>query len=256
MYCYQDSKKWNACIPTFKEVVTTLKLEKRDKRQSEMYHWKDVVKRLLQEDDIVFAIKVTHQIIKSYTDRMDYGDLWHYIQPVIRILFQKHAKDVWPLFSEAIINASPAEGYKYMRLLDSGNAFDKKKPSVLSDLPDEILIDWCLQNPEIAPEFVAETTDVLLEDGEKYKISPRAIFLIDNFGDNNNILSALSSNMSSFGWSGSMVPYLQKEIEVLQTLKNHNNRNVRDWINNRLDYLNKMTERENIRDEEHDWGIY
>jgi hypothetical protein len=143
-----------------------------------------------------------------------------------------------------------------MQLLGSGSSFDKKKPSVLSELPEEILNEWCLQNPETAPEFVAQTTEVLLEFDDKYQISPRAQFLIDNFGDNENVLSALSANLSSFGWSGSLVPYLQKEVAAVEGLKEHKNIHVRNWVNKRLDYLSKMIERETRRDEEHDWGIH
>ena len=63
-------------------------------------------------------------------------------------IFQKHAKDVWPLFSDAIKNAAPLEEYRLIQLLGSGSSFNKKKPSVLSDLPDELLTEWCLQNPD------------------------------------------------------------------------------------------------------------
>ncbi|MBN2570350.1 MAG: hypothetical protein JXB42_13060 [Deltaproteobacteria bacterium] len=258
MYCHGDAKKWNNCNPTFKEIVIMLKLDKEDKNQGqlEMYHWHDVVKKLLKSNDSAFAIDITKQILASCTNRINLGDLWHYVQPIIRILFQQHAKDIWPLFSEAIKNAAPLEEYRLMQLLDSGSSFDKKKPSVLSDLPDELLNEWCLQNPETAPEFVARTTDVLLDVGDKYEISSRAKFLIDNFGDNEQVLSALSANMSSFGWSGSLVPYLQKETEALEPLKGHTNSNVKNWVSRRLDYLSKMIERETRRDEEHDWGVY
>jgi hypothetical protein len=257
MYCHGDSEKWNSCKSTFREIVITLKLDKENKKrgQLKMHHWHDVVKKLLQDDDKEFAMDLTRQILSSCTDKINYGDLWHYIQPIIRIVFQKHAENVWPLFSEAIINSAPLDEYGLTQLLGSGSSFEKKEPSVLSELPDGILNQWCLQNPEKSPVFVAKTTDVLLESDEKYKISPRAQFLIDNFGDNENVLSALSANLSSFGWSGSLVPYLQKEITAIKGLKDHKNNNVRNWINRRLDYLFSMIERETCRDEERDWGI-
>ena len=258
MYCHGDNEKWNNCKSTFKEIVVKLRLDrdKKNQGQLEMHHWYDVVKKLLRDDDKVFAIDITRQILTSCTNKLSYGDMWHYIQPIVRIIFQKHAKDVWPLFSEAIRNAVPLEEYRLIQLLGSGSSFKKKKPSVLSELPDEILTEWCLQNTETAPEFVAQTTDVLLETNDKYQISPRAQFLIDNFGDNEKVLSELSANLSSFGWTGSLVPYLHKEVEALKELKDHKNINVRNWVNRRLDYLSKMIERETRRDEEHDWGIY
>lgn len=258
MYCYQNSENWQNCKTTFREIVTALRLYKSDKRGGhlEMYHWHDVVEKLLQSENEIFAIDVTKQILAINIDKIDYGDLWHYVQPIIRTILQKYAKDVWPLFSEAIKNAAPLEKFRFKHLLNPGSSFDKKKPSVLSDLPDDIFREWCRQNPDIVPEFVAQTTDVLLDIDDKYQISPRAQFLIDNFGDDEHVLSGLSANLSSFGWRGSAVPYLRKEIAALETLKNHKNANVRRWIRERLNYLAKMIERETIRDEERDWGIY
>jgi len=82
------------------------------------------------------------------------------------------------------------------------------------------------------------------------------MFLINNFGDNEQVLSSLSSNLSSFGWSGSMVPYLQKETAALKTLIDHKNTNVQNWVKRRLAYLSRSIEQESLRDDEHDWGIY
>jgi len=258
MYCFGDDKKWNNCRDSFREIVVNLRLDKERKKQSqlEIHHWKDVVKKLLQSEDAYFAIEIIKQILKGCADGHNFSDLWHYVQPIIRIIFQKYAKDVWPLFSEAIKNSDPLEEYRIMHLLDTGNSFDKKEPSVLSDLPDDLLKEWCLQFPETAPEFVARTIEILLEEEDRYKISPKAQFLLDNFGNNERVLSALSSNLSSFGWSGSLVPYLQKEIDALKLLEDHENQNVRDWVRRRRDYLSQMIERESLRDEEHDWGIF
>jgi hypothetical protein len=258
MYCHGNSERWNNCKPTFREIVITVRLDNDKKKQSqlEMHHWHDVVKKLLQSEDTDFAVDLTRQILSSCSDRLNVGDIWHYVQPIIRIIFQQHGKNVWPLFTEAIKSAAPLEEYRIIQLLDSGNSFNKKEPSVLSDLPEELLRDWCLQEPDTAPVFVAHSTDVLLNATDGYQISPRAQFLIDNFGNNKQVLSALSANMSSFGWSGSLVPYLQKETVALEALKGHENHNVRNWVNRRLDYLYKKIERESRLDEEHDWGIY
>lgn len=86
-------------------------------------------------------------------------------------------------------------------------------------------------------------------------LSPRAQFLIDHFGDNDRVLSSLSANMGSFGWTGSLVPYYQSELAAIQILKNHNSSNVREWAQRMITYLEKMIEKEKRSDEEHDWGI-
>jgi hypothetical protein len=258
MYCHGDKEKWKNFNSTFRDIVIDIELGSADniKGQLAMQHWYDVVEALLQDDDIDLAIDLTKKIIRGYTDNINYGEMWHYIQPITRIVLQKHAKDVWPLFSEAIDNSTPLEEYGLIQLLATGSSFGNKMPSVLADLPEDILKEWCFQSPDTAPIFVAQTTDVFLEDDGKYQLSPRADFLLNNFGDNNKVLSALWANLSSYGWSGSLVPYLKKEFAALEGLKEHKSKHVRKWVNESLEYLTKRIERETQRDEEDHWGIH
>jgi hypothetical protein len=76
------------------------------------------------------------------------------------------------------------------------------------------------------------------------------MFLIDNFGNNKEVLSALTSNLGTFGWTGSLVPYYQRELSMFKLLKNHKIEEVRKWVNRNIDYLTKMIDREKCRDEE------
>ena len=257
MYCHGNKERWDKCRSTFKDIVTKLLLDRDNNRnQLEMHHWHDVVEKLLTSEDEEFAKAISKNIIKSCSDRMGYGDLWHYIKPLIRKIFQQYGREVWPIFANAIKSAGPKNDYWLTQLLNSEDRFDRQKPSVLAELPDDLLRQWCFQEPDIAPEFVASATDVLSDAGDGYQISSRAIFLINNFGDDKRVLSSLSANIGSFGWSGSLVPYYQNELAAFETLKNHENANVRGWVNQRIGYLTKMIEREKRHDEEHDWGIY
>ena len=80
-------------------------------------------------------------------------------------------------------------------------------------------------------------------------------YLIDNYGDNEEILVALSRNMSSFGWTWSVVPYYEKEIKALTEFQSHKSVNVREWADRRIRYLDDSIKAERIRDEETAWGI-
>lgn len=257
MYCHGHSGKVTECKEAFKDIVVNLRLDK-DKQfsQLEVYHWHDVVEKLLVTEDEGFAISITYQIVKSCSDKMDYSDQIHYIKPIIRKIFKMYGEKTWPIFAEAIKNSDPITEYRLIQLLNAGDSFGKSETSVLAELPDDILKNWCTQEPTTAPEFVASATDVLMDIGGQYVISPRAKFLLDNFGDDERVLASLSSNIGSFSWTGSLVPYYQKELAALETIKDHQNPKVREWVNRRMLYLDKMIEREKIRDEEHDWGVY
>jgi len=257
MYCYGNQEKWEQCRKTFREIVVRVPLY-RDLKQTQldMHHWYEVAKKLLISEGKEFAKEISLKIVESCAENLDFSDMWHYTQPLVREMFQTFGRDLWPIFSEAIETADPTKVYMLTELLGSEDRFDKKSPSVLSELPDELLREWCFQEHEIAPKFVAEATEVLLKNEKGVQISQRAIFLLDNFGDDKRVLSALSMNLGSFGWTGSLVPYYQTELDALQVLKNHEKATVREWVKNRIDYLTKMVELERRRDEEHDWGIY
>lgn len=257
MYCHGKQERWEQCRAVLADIVIKLPLDRdSEQNQNKMYAWQDIVEMLLISEGTEFSKVISKNIIDSCSDKLNYSDLWHYIKPIIRKIFQQHGRSVWQLFAEAIKNADPMKEYRLNQLLNSGDMFDKKEPSVLAELPDDLLREWCLQQPDIAPEFVARTTDVLLDTAEGFLISPRARFLLDNFGDDKEVLSALSANFGSFGWTGSLVPYYQREKTALEILKSHQKASVREWVNKRIDYLNKMIEKEKRHDEEHDWGIY
>ena len=186
---------------------------------------------------------------------MDYGDLRHYVKPIMRILLKDYGKDVWALVSDAIKTANPTNEYRLSQLFSKEDSFSKKQTSVLAELSEEILHDWCRTEPDKAPLFIAHSTDVYIEDNDEYRISPRAQFLIDEFGENKKILSALSKNMGTFGWSGSVVPIYKKEVLALEPLLKHKHQSVREWADSRIAYLNKAIERESMLDEEMEWGI-
>ncbi|MBU1182550.1 MAG: hypothetical protein KKF00_10385 [Proteobacteria bacterium] len=257
MYCQGNAERWQVCKTVAKEIIIKMPINKSAiQNQHEMYHWKDITEKLLATEGVDFAVTISCNIIAACLDEISYSDLLHYVKPITRIIFRQHGREVWPAFSDAIKNADPLKKYRLSHLLNTENTFEKMKPSVLADLPDDLLRDWCFQEPDIAPKFVAEVTDIILETEEGTKISPRATFLIDNFGDNKEVLSALTTNISTFGWTGSLVPHYQRELSMFEFLKNHEKVEVREWVNRRIGYLTKMIDREKCRDEEHDWGIY
>jgi len=257
MYCYGKQDKWELCRPTFNNLVINLSLVRPNKYvNSAMYQWHDVVEKLLGSEGEEFAKAISKKIIESCLDEIDYSVLRFSIKPILRKIFQQYGREVWPIFSETIKNIDTVYEHRLVRLLQSEDMFNNKKVSVLGDLPDDLLREWCIQEPEIAPLFVAQATDILDEINKNYEISPRAKFLIDNFGDNKQVLSYLSENLGTFGWSGSLVPYYKKELDALITLKTHENKKVREWANQRIEYLLKRIEIEERRDKEHEWGIY
>ena len=87
------------------------------------------------------------------------------------------------------------------------------------------------------------------------RVVARAQFLIDEFGDNDKVLAALSANMHSFGWHGSAVPIYQKLVSALEPLLKHKLATVQSWTEKNIEYLSKGIKQETQRDEELTWDI-
>lgn len=253
MYCHGNDERWKACHDEFCEILVSVNL---DKEQKDYYHWKSATEKLLNLGDVYFAKAISQKIINNCTDKLDYSTLLHCVKPVVRVLFKNYGYDVWPIFARAIKTSDEILEYRLSQLLTSGTGFDRKELCLLSELPEEVLHKWCKDEVEIAPEFVAQSATVLLADGDDYKISSLAQYIIDEFGDDKNVLNALSINISSFSWSGSVVPYYRKEIAALSNLKKHDKPSVREWAHKRISSLERIIEKELQRDSESEWGLY
>lgn len=258
MYCHGNEERKAATRPAFKELTLCLPLgDSKAGPRLGTFHWEQAVQGILKdESELAFSLDLARHIVKQNANDVDYSDRIHYVRPVLRTLFTKFGENVWPVFAEVIRDAGAVQKYYLSSLLGSDDGFNEKSPSVLADLPDQVLKNWCFAEPEVAPEFLAGATDVLIETDGAVSMSPRARFLLDTFGDDENVLSALSANLGTFGWAGSLVPYYSRELAVLQPLTDHQKPEVRTWISKRIAYLNKVIERERQHDQEGEWGLY
>ncbi len=258
MYCHGDEHKFDENLSTLMSLVTTVPLyAKTSGGSTDMYNWAEITKMLIKTEGFEFCENICHQIIASANNRLDYSDMLYSIKPILSDIMAVYGEQLWPLFGEAIILAEPMKQHWLERILARENSFEDKQESILSILPLELVIEWCKNNLEIAPIFVARTVNVFEYKGEMAK-RPTALFiaLLENFGELKGFGSALSSNLVSRAWSGSLVPHLESEKTALKPLLNKSNNNVRSWVRNYISYLEKSIESESIRNDEHDFGVY
>ena len=258
MYCYGDENKFYATKETLKILVTSVPLNNKSRGgHSDMYHWKEIVSKLLKIEGLEFSKDVCRQTIEATDDKLDYSDIWYSIKPVLLEIMSCYGKELWPLFGNAIVLAEPMKRYWLQSLFARENSSSKNQVSVFSVLSTELVITWCKENPGIAPYFVARAINIFerKDDGSK---QPTSLFiaLLENFGDLESFGGELSANLGSGGWSGSLVPYLESDKSALTPLLEHSNHHVRNWVRNYIAYLDKSIAYESMRDDEYDLGIY
>lgn len=134
----------------------------------------------------------------------------------------------------------------------NGNSYSAGQ-GILFRNPDHYatILAWCRQHPEIAPERIAHMMPLSISNNDEIKWHPFSKAIIDEFGNNEKLISQLSSNMGTFGTVGSSIPYFLTQKKLLEELIKHPIERVREWAIGMLDYTEKTIKLERLGDEEH-----
>ena len=123
------------------------------------------------------------------------------------------------------------------------------RKDILKDI--DLIFDWCTSNQPLAPARLAELVPIYEDNNTKYSVwHSLAKRIIDDFGDNESVLSHLSSNMGSYSWTGSVVPLLEAKKEIFKSIENHEIELVSNWATKYLSYADEQIRKEKNRDEE------
>ena len=175
------------------------------------------------------------------------------MKPVVSTLLSDFPEIAWPIIGQAIVSdRGQAWRLRYVFLGDLFSFKQEKNPTILS-LPEDTLFAWCRAHPDSAPAFVAGVVPILTtyrNDASERSLHPVMRRLIDEFGDRDDVLQAVSLNTGS--WSGSKTNYFALYQEPLRTLYAHPKRQVQRWAKTMLRHLDTRIEHARNEDEEQD----
>ncbi len=235
MYFFRQADRLESLRPQLKLMAANMKLAERHPYGSHMdqHHSTEAIRWLLNKgsddrDAAAIALILAQHLAD---DPIELGK--QYIRPHLPGLFSKFAHIVWPVIGQAIVS-DKANQWRLRNVLGDAFAIDDEKQSLIAQLPADMLFAWCHAHPEVAPAFLAGIISVLKRDnsnGAPPQLDPLARRLLDEFGDREDVLAALNSNMYTFGWSGSVGDYYQQYIEPMRSLASHPIGAVRRWSN-------------------------
>lgn len=256
MYLFSDADRIESIRDQVKRLILAAPLHKNQKSSTDFHHWASLIESILAKSDDNFLVSLSLQLIAACQSGFNHGDLWHYVKPLLLKLAQEHGDLLWQHFGDAISKAKGMELYWLQQLLDRENSFSMKMPSILSSFPADKIISWCNEHPELGPSFVASCVNIMELADESQVPSKLFVSLLENFGDDKRVINALAANMNSRGWSGSLVPYLERDKEALTSLLSHQDVKVSQWTRNYIDYIDNQIARESGLDAERDLGIF
>lgn len=250
---YHNKELKSSLIPIFEECIIKLGMNKKHIGQLDGYRWTQIVCLILGDSSKVeFARFINNSIIGSISFENSYH-LDNYVQDIYEVLLKEHFDSIWPELSEALLSKdeSYAKFYGLKHILGSHIGGVGRSIGVLFVGNIDMIFEWCKANCPLAPSRLAELVPIFNNDNQEYsEWHPIALRLIAEYGHYEDVLSNLGSNMGTFSWTGSLVPFLESKKELFSTIKNHSVNEVSIWANKYLQYLDEDIKRERIRDEE------
>ena len=258
MYVHGDYQRLEQLRLQLRKIAAAAgQLTKHPRSTMDRHHFEEIIGWILKKgrndsDAASIALSLTKQIATANEELGD--DL---IKPLLPRLLRDFPEIVWPVLGEAIIRDQKNAWLMELSLGDS-YSFQSKKPAIL-ELPEEVLFAWCYAYPDIAPAFVAALLPILTSRDLKDKaraLHPKTKRLLDEFGDRENVLKALTRNMHSYGWTGSRADYYALYDGPLELLEKHIHGPVRRWAKKTRNNLRDQID--DVRNEEDEqnanWG--
>lgn len=248
-----DENKKASLLPIYKTCLHKLGVNRKFKRQLDDYKWSEAISLIISnENEVEFAQFINKSVINSISWENSYH-LDHYIQKIYEILMKVHFNSIWPDLSEALLSKEESyiTFYGLKHILGSHIGGVGRTIGVLFEGDIDAIFKWCHENKPLAPARIAELTPIFSNNNTDYsEWHPVALRLLNDFGDIKEVLSSLSSNMGTYSWTGSVVPFLEAKKELFQQISDHPIEQVRNWATSYIAYLDKDIEQEKNRDAE------
>lgn len=171
-----------------------------------------------------------------------------FVNDLYKILLSEEYIDcVWTDFSRAFYDDNYFMFYMNIRN-DIGSGFGFGEGYLFKG-NDERIKKLCMLYPDKVAHRIAELAPCFeyVGDGDDRKVvgfSHIFMWLLDNFADDKTVLEGIHANLYSFSWSGSIIPYHERNIFCFKQLLNHSNSIVRDWAKECLESEKKELNRE------------
>lgn len=172
----------------------------------------------------------------------------HFTKQILELLVNKYFDVIWTKLGNQIIGE---HYWSYKSYLGWDNGAYNNFEGILFLNPDnyQSIVNWCDTSKENRLYQIAYMMPLFSKE-EEPNLHSFAKIMINRFGSNENMLIGIKDNLTSFSSVGSRVPYLEYRIKVLNKLKNHSIKEVRDWIRQTIARLKDSVKAEQTFDSE------
>lgn len=247
---YPLMEKNEHVMSTMKSLLLKYPLKQESKLDS--YWYSHIVITILENrHDENFARRINSKFMEEKDSMLDSK----YVNTIYKNLLSKeYINCIWSDFSRAFYDDKYFIFYMNIRY-DIGSGFGFGNGYLFNE-NDEKIKYLCIQHPDKVPYRMAELAPCFeyTGDGENRTaigFSQIIMWLIDNFGDDKRVLEGIHANLHSFQWTGSLIPYYNRNIACFKQLLTHQNVKVHDWAKTCLE-LEERDLKQELGNEEFD----
>ena len=250
MYSFNDEERWSAVKKSLRILIITenLIINNSGVGTIDAYHWSHTIEKLLLDsDDKELALITSRQILEFCVEGNFNYNFESYVASVVRALFEKYFSITWQLFGEALMG-DYMHYFHLKHLIGSRNGYPDSFVGLAFEKEEnwKDILEWCKAFPE-APRRLAGMMPVNSVSGNWHPFSNS---IIDQYGSDTNVITALDANMGTYGTVGSSIPYFEMQKGLLESLINHPIDLVAQWAKDKLLITDKLIVRENLSNEE------
>ncbi|HOC16548.1 MAG TPA: hypothetical protein PKO11_09575 [Bacteroidales bacterium] len=243
-----DVRKDTELFPLYKKIILDYPIV--TEYRNDNYEYSRFTVGLLKNDnDTEFAKKLSDKLIEA----MNQDYLYNNFEGLWSVLLEKYFLVVWEDFSKALVSKDYIR-FRYQVRHEIGSGFGFGSGPIFS-MGDEVIKKFCFNYPIEAPSLVANLCPVFafekLGDGSirTERFSDIALWLFDEFGDKEEVLDAFHANLCTLSWTGSIIPYHERNIACFKLLLNHKRVQVREWAEKSIKYEEERLQHEIDRED-------
>lgn len=170
------------------------------------------------------------------------------LEVLYRLLMSKYFNVIWPSLSQQLLSDGvDFIAYYNLKWFLGVDIVDKDNPIINEGNHFDEMKTWLEAHSDIAPIRLASLILVTDDQGE---FTAEAMYLIDNYGHNPDVLSELSCSLNSFASFGSVLPQYEQRKNIYSKLLNHKHEEVRTWAQSEVNSCEYMIAYEGNREQE------
>jgi len=231
---------------------TNLLVEINNSRILELYAWEEIVTLLIDKFQSEICSIIASQIVEFYENLSLFSSGDNSIANIANITLNIDFENCWNIYSKLILEKNTIQ---FWNIFDMSflSGVGPQHPFFNNDSRNDKLLGWLLKNREVAP-WIVRIAPLFDENGENWFLFTEV--LINIFGKDKHFIDELSCNLHSMFTVGSRVPYLTSRLKLVEQLKDHKTKEVKEWALQEIDNYNKSIKIEQISDEEGYLGLY